>query len=212
MAVKNFKKNKYKIIKDAVPKDIATFVYNYFLLKRQVLTTFQSNKYISPFTQDWGTFEDPQAPNSYSHYSDVATETLLLFAQSFIEKETGLNLLPNYSYARIYKDGDVLERHKDRFSCEVSCTLHLGGDTSWPIYLEPSGKRDKKGTAVIQKPGDILIYMGGEMEHWREAYTGKDYCQAFLHYNNANTPQSADNIYDSRPHLGLPANFKKAGR
>ena len=55
----------------------------------------------------------------------------------------------------------------------------------------------------------MLIYRGGDMEHWREAYTGKDYCQAFLHYNNAKTPKGADNIYDGRPHLGLPKNFRQ---
>ena len=35
----NFKKNKYCVIKEAVPKEIATFVYNYFLMKRQVART-----------------------------------------------------------------------------------------------------------------------------------------------------------------------------
>ena len=29
----SFQKNKYCVIKEAVPKDIATFVYNYFYLK-----------------------------------------------------------------------------------------------------------------------------------------------------------------------------------
>ena len=35
----SFKKNKYVVIKEAVPKDIANFVYNYFLMKRQVART-----------------------------------------------------------------------------------------------------------------------------------------------------------------------------
>ena len=37
-----------------------------------------------------------------------------------------------------------LKRHKDRFSCEISTTMNLGGDP-WPIYLEPSGEVGKKG-------------------------------------------------------------------
>ena len=37
------------------------------------------------------------------------------------------------------KPGDVLHRHKDRFSCEISTTLNLGGDP-WPIHLEPKKK------------------------------------------------------------------------
>ena len=58
-----------------------------------------------------------------------------------MEKHTGLKLSETYSYARIYKKGDVLHRHKDRYSCEIS-TLNLGGD-DWPIYLDPTGKKDK---------------------------------------------------------------------
>ena len=50
--------------------------------------------------------------------------------------ETGLKLNTNYSYARIYRKGDVLHRHKDRFSCEIPTTMHLGGGC-WPIHLEP---------------------------------------------------------------------------
>ena len=49
-------------------------------------------------------------------------------------KETGLQLIETYAYARIYKKGDILHRHKDRFSCEISTTMNLGGD-DWPIYI-----------------------------------------------------------------------------
>ena len=52
-------------------------------------------------------------------------ETLLLSVQPKMEKLTGLKLNPTYSYARIYKKGDVLNRHKDRFSCEISTTMNL---------------------------------------------------------------------------------------
>jgi hypothetical protein len=35
-------------------------------------------------------------------------------------------MLPTYSYARIYANGDELKKHRDRPACEVSVTLHLG--------------------------------------------------------------------------------------
>ena len=54
----SFKKNKYCVIKEAVPKEIATFVYNYFLLKRQVARTLFDQRYISRFTEEWGTWAD----------------------------------------------------------------------------------------------------------------------------------------------------------
>jgi hypothetical protein len=203
----NFKKNKYTIIKKSISKDLALFVYNYFLIKRQVAKTLFDKRYISPFETMFGIWTDSQVPGTYSHYADIVMETLLLKLQPVMEKITGLKLNPNYSYARIYKKGDVLHRHKDRFSCEISTTLNLGGD-SWPIYLEPSGKEGLKGIKVDLKPGDMLVYKGNELEHWREPFNGNDCAQVFLHYNNNATPGSLENIYDKRIHLGLPADIK----
>ena len=125
-----------------------------------------------------------------------------------MEKTTGLNLQPAYTYARIYKKGDVLKRHKDRFSCEISTTMNLGGD-KWDIYLEPSGKEGMKGVKVSLNPGDMLVYRGCELEHWRNKFKGKECCQVFLHYNNKKTPGSEFNLFDKRPHLGLPSWFKR---
>jgi len=203
----NFKNKKFLIIKNAISKDLATFVYNYFLMKRQVARTLFDKRYISPFESMFGVWSDLQVPNTYSHYADIAMETLLLKLQPIIEKETGLKLNPNYSYARIYKKGDVLHRHKDRFSCEISTTLHLGGDC-WPIFLEPSGKEGLKGIKVNLKSGDMLIYKGNELEHWREEFNGENCAQVFLHYNNLKTKGSKENIFDKRIHLGLPSNLK----
>ena len=103
---------------------------------------------------------------------------------------------------------DELKRHKDRFSCEISTTMNLGGD-SWPIYLEPSGKKNMNGIKVDLKPGDMLVYRGCDLEHWREPFKGDECVQVFLHYNNSKTPGAEENIFDKRPHLGLPSWFKK---
>ena len=199
----SFKKNKYIIIKNAISKEIAKFVFDYFILKRQVAATLFETKSISPFSNSWGVWNDSQVLNTYSHYADIAMETLLIKVMPIMEKITKLKLIPNYSYARIYKKGDILKRHKDRFSCEISTTLNIGGD-SWPIYLEPSGKEGLKGVKVNLNPGDMLVYRGNELEHWREEFKGKNCVQVFLHYNDINTKGAKENIYDKRKHLGLP--------
>ena len=80
--------------------------------------------------------------------------------------------------ARIYKKGDILARHKDRFSCEISTTLNLGGDP-WPIFVDPTGKNGQAGIKVELDPGDMLIYSGCDLEHWREEFKGKDCGQVF---------------------------------
>jgi len=205
-----FKKNKYVVIKKAIDKDFAIFLANYLAMKKQVLDTCYYTRYISPFETILGSYEKnyEQVPNTYSCYSDIVMETLLLKCQPIMEKTTNLKLYPSYTYARIYKKGDELKRHKDRFSCEISTTLNLGGN-DWPIYIEPSGKTGKKGIKVNLKPGDMLIYKGNELEHWRERFKGEECVQVFLHYNNCKTKGAKENMFDTRPHLGLPAWFKK---
>ena len=205
-----FKKNKYTVIKQAISKDLAAFVANYFSMQKQVYDTCLKERYISPFEDMLGRYEgnNQQVPNTYSHYSNIAMETLMLKCQPQMEKTTGLKLYPAYTYARIYKKGDILKRHKDRFSCEISTTMNLGGD-DWPIYLEPSGERGKKGVRVDLKQGDMLVYSGCELEHWREKFKGNECVQVFLHYNNAKTKGAKQNMFDKRPHIGLPSWFKK---
>ena len=197
----SFKKNKYVIIKQAIDKDLALFLYNYFLMQKQVYDTCMQHRYFSPYENIIGDYQDPQIPHTYSQYSNIAMETLMLKCQPIMEKSTGLKLQPSYTYARIYKKGDELKRHKDRFSCEISTTMNLGGD-SWTIYLEPN-------IAINLKQGDMLVYKGTDLEHWRKPFKGKDCVQVFLHYNNIKTLGSKDNMFDKRPHLGLPSWFKK---
>ena len=217
-----FKKKKYTIIRQAISKDLAGFVANYFLMQKQVYDTCKVSRYLSPFETIIGYYEgeNEQIPNTYSQYANIAMETLLLKCQPGMEKATGLKLYPAYTYARIYKKGDELKRHKDRFSCEISTTMNLGGD-DWPIYLSPNenvgapdGKKitttsQAKGIKVDLKPGDMLVYSGCELEHWREKFKGKECVQVFLHYNNRKTPGAKDNMFDKRPHLGLPSWFKR---
>ena len=217
-----FKKKKYTIIRQAISKDLAAFVANYFSLQKQVYDTCRAQRYISPFENIIGHYENDneQIPNTYSQYANIAMETLLLKCQPAMEKATELKLYPAYTYARIYKKGDVLKRHKDRFSCEISTTMNLGGD-DWPLYLEPDSSKggtkegvgyvseNTKGVQVDLKPGDMMVYRGMELEHWREKFKGKECIQVFLHYNNRKTPGAKDNMFDKRPHLGLPSWFKR---
>ena len=203
----SFKKNKYSVLKKAVSKEIADFAYSYFLNKRKVAKFLFDQKFISPYTEYWGRWNDPQAPNTYAHYGDIVMETLLQKVKPVMEKHTGMKLSETYSYARFYKKGDVLARHKDRYSCEISTTLNLGGDP-WPIYLDPTGKRGQAGIKIDLGPGDMLIYSGCDLEHWREEFEGKDCGQVFLHYNRKGSKIAKENEFDKRPFLGLPEWYK----
>ena len=207
--------NKYQVIKKAVSYELANFIFNYFLLKRDAVKWMYENN-ITYDNGMFGTWTDQQVPNTYSHYADMVMETLLIKMLPVMAKETGLDLVPTYSYARIYKNGDILRRHKDRPSCEISTTLNLGGDP-WPIFIDGTGAdtvideykgiikpNAPAGTKVLLEVGDMLVYSGCELEHWREPFQGQVCGQVFLHYNHRNGPFAEKNKFDKRPLLGIP--------
>jgi hypothetical protein len=204
----SFQKNKYFVLKNVLNPQTAQIAFEYLKSKRDVLIHFRTTNYISKYDEDLGTFTDIQAPNTYSIYGDILMDTILQGLKPLMEEKCETKLFETYSYARLYKKGDELVRHKDRFSCEISTTLNLGGDV-WPIFLEPSGELNKTGVKVDLEPGDMLIYRGCELEHWREPFSGNICGQVFLHYNSVSTENAKNNIYDTRPLLGLPAYFKR---
>ena len=203
----SFKKTKYKIIKEAIPKELAKFIYTYLKKKRKVARFLSDRKFVV-HGGEWGGWTDPQVLNTYSVYADTVMETLLEVLKVKMEKETGYKLNETYSYARIYKKGDVLHRHTDRNACEVSATLHLGGDP-WPLYLDPTGKRGQAGIPVDLATGEMLLYSGCNLEHWREEFRGKDCAQVFLHYNDAKKKDAKETKFDRRPFVGVPAYFRQ---
>ena len=210
---------KYQVIKNAVSYELANFIFNYFLLKRDAVDFMYKHNIIYDNSM-FGTWTDQQVPNTYSHYSDMVMETLLMKVLPRMQKETGLQLVPTYSYARLYKKGDILKRHKDRPSCEISTTINLGG-APWPIFIDDTGSDNvvdeyknihkpdaPKGTKVLLEVGDMLVYSGCELEHWREPFEGNICGQVFLHYNHVNGPFANKNMFDGRPKLGLPSFVK----
>jgi len=211
--------NKYQVIKGAINYELANFIFNCFLLKRDAVEFMYTNN-IHANSPILGTWEDPQIPNTYSCYGDFVMDTLLVKVLPIMKKETGLDLIPTYSYARTYKKGDALHRHKDRPSCEISTTINLGGEP-WPIFIDGTGADNvinerknlvkpgaPEGTKVLLEVGDMLVYSGCELEHWREPFDGNICGQVFLHYNHVNGPFAEKNKFDGRPMLGLPSGIK----
>jgi len=147
-------------------------------------------------------FGDPQVANSFAYYGSLASESVLVLIQPLIELAVGKRLHPTYSYMRIYyKDAD-LKRHTDRPSCEYSATLCIKCDPTnpWPIKLIDANNRE---VSAALGEGDLLIYKGDELVHWREPCQYDKHIQFFLHYVDADGPH-ADHKYDTRPMLGLP--------
>ena len=210
-----FKTKKYQVIRNALDPRLANFIFNYMMLQRDAVDWMMKNNKLNAYNPFIGRRDDQQVPGAYSKYADWVMETLLVYMIPIMKAKTGLELIPTYSYTRVYEKGNILRRHKDRPSCEISTTLHLGGD-EWPIFLDPSGQTfvideykqihkpgAPKGVKVNLKIGDMLIYSGCELEHWREPFEGNICSQVFLHYNHAKGPYAKTNLFDKRPMLGV---------
>ena len=186
--VEKFLEKKYVLLKNVLGLEVINLISRYALLDEKNDLTLEEG-------------DSPQIHNSHSQYADGLMESLLLEMLPRMEETTGLKLYPTYSYYRVYRPGAILEKHKDRPSCEISTTItfnfdYQGSDYKYPIFVE--------GAECNMKPGDLVVYRGCEVEHWREEFKapeGSYHVQVFLHYVDANGPY-AEFKFDRRPFIG----------
>ena len=122
---------------------------------------------------------DDQAPNSHSMYDFMPFVRLMVEKVPEVSELLGEKVLPTYTYARVYKEGSELLRHRDRPACEISLTLNLSKGKDWPIYFQ---RPDGSETSTELEPGDAVMYLGCQADHWREIFKGQECVQLFLHY------------------------------
>jgi hypothetical protein len=168
-------------IKNVVSKDVAVFLTQAMM---------RASYY------EMGKIDDDQVPGAlacvdHEYMFETLQESIWHSLENVIEEE----LIPTYSYARIYTNGNVLERHTDRPSCEISVTVQLARTHhyAWPIYM--GGQRFDLAEC------DGVIYKGCEIEHWRDACAGPDgYMsgQVFMHFVRKNGPHAQSCIGDGR--------------
>jgi hypothetical protein len=132
-----------------------------------------------------------QDPRSNTGLFGKAYQDAIPFLELLCEKTNEVSkiigdvVLPTYAYCIVYEANSKLIRHKDRGACEVSLTLHLGGDVKWPIFVQ---KPDGAEVSVDLNPGDAMLYLGCVADHWRENFSGSSYGQVFLHYVRSRGP------------------------
>jgi len=183
--IKKFKENKFIVVRLAVSAEFTDLITQYALFDE-----------IQDFRPDID-----HVIGAHSKYADPLMEAMLLILQHKVEETTGLKLLPTYSYFRVYRPGDELTSHQDRPACEISTTVcfnfwYNDPSYSWPIFMD--------GTPIDLQPGDMAIYRGIDVEHWREKFTAPDdawQVQGFFHYVDANGPHT-EWKYDKRDNIG----------
>lgn len=194
----SFNENGYEVVRNVISDQLLRHLKTEFQLIRdnEFLISNEKNKYA---------FGDFQSPNSYAKYSLHCFEALAINLNGLMNEIVNLHLYPTYTYARIYYKGAVLDPHVDRPSCEYSTTICIDSTNIWNFYIE-----DRNGKENILKlnPGDMCVYSGCELKHWRKPYKGEMQMQCFLHYINSNGPY-ADYKYDKRFMMGIRKEEKK---
>jgi hypothetical protein len=178
-----FEKNGYVVLTEALNKEQCA------VLTKHMFELYEQGKLV----------KDDQCPLSDAVYGDPIFDKLLQDFAKPIGDSVGRTLLPTYTYARIYRSGEILKKHKDRPSCEISATLTLGYDAKpiWPIFFN-----EEKEIPVSLDAGELAVYKGCDILHWRTAFKGKWHVQVFLHYVDANGPYK-NYVMDGRPAFGI---------
>ena len=197
----NFATDLYEVVRGAVPPEqLQHMDIEFELIKKlQYMQGGQSE-------ENKSMFGDSQVTNSFAYYSALCFEALSLQLQPLMEQITGKKLYPTYTYARIYYNGATMAIHKDRPSCQFSSTVNISIDEDpWEIWFETLNGEHK---AVKLWPGDLIVYKGDTLNHWRDAYQGQRQTQAFLNYVDKNG-NYRDYKWDHRPYLGTASNSRK---
>ena len=174
---------KYKKIKNFLSKEQVSLLSHYCKMRHIInLTNFD--------------FSSASSLGDSYFYGDAAMEALMMDKKKSLEQEVGLELLPTYSFWKMYTNGGDLTKHRDRPSCEVSVTVMIGSSGEpWPIYMD-----DKP---VTMEPGDAVTYLGCDIVHERKPFTGDWHAQSFLHYVDKNGPNT-ENVLDGRQFFCMP--------
>ena len=111
-------------------------------------------------------------------------DNYLKFISEPLGNKIGITWKPQHTYCRIYYNGGMLGKHKDRPGLDytLSITLFSTLNKPWPLYAI-----DKKGNEIIAdtKVGDGLLILGTNMEHWREPLvceSNECIIQLFMHW------------------------------
>jgi|TARA_R100001510_G_C7634404_1_gene192802 hypothetical protein len=175
---------RYKLIKNFFTKEELKIGTHYFNLMHK-----RNDTNFDPMLH-----QSNNGDSAWNH--DCLTDAFLIQKKKLMEKETGLKLFPTYAFTRYYTFNSELLKHKDRPSCEISVSAMWDSDgTKWPLYIN--------GKGIEMEPGNAVIYLGREDEHWRETFEGDYQLQTFFHYVDKKGPYT-EHAYDviAKPQRG----------
>lgn len=200
-----FIQNRYVVLRDFIPKDIITFALDSWKVIEHNKAAF--DVFFRHETEI--TFNSPKSSLNKSHGEAGSPMGIALnrYLKDRLKTVLDLNLGETYAYCRKYERGAYLKAHRDRPSCEISITTCLDYQTDdkkpWKIWLDNSKNwvdndepektfqetqaipnRKRESVCVELEVGDVLLYQGPNVIHWRDFLVGEYSYHVFAHFYN----------------------------
>ena len=214
-----FLRDRYVVLRNVIPKEIITFALDTW-------KTIEAFKPAQDIIFDEEKEPIPESPKSSHHTSRGGHTTPMGVAMhrwlhKELQKRIDMGLHQTYSYTRKYERGAYLRAHTDRPACEVSATLCLGYQSDdgkpWKIWLDNTKnwvdigtdfnatqgipiRRRKNAICVDLEVGDLLLYQGPNVVHWRDTFIGDYSYHMFLHYTAGASKLEQCGNYNINPH------------
>lgn len=224
-----FMKDRYIVLRKFIDKDIVDMIKTMW---KSVEIHPNSGDLMGREQRDI-TYKNPESSigKSKGGYCTPWGNALHEWVHNKLDSHFDMDLGMTYSYSRKYERGAYLGSHVDRPSCEVSATLCIDyvtdDQTPWPIwlrndnYFSSTAEKIKNETQdfsqreryknnckkILLEPGDMLMYQGPNIPHWRDYLLGDHSYHIFLHwYNRQSNMSRINNFFHSKHNkLGLPA-------
>lgn len=207
----------YILVKEAISKEDAQTLYDYQKTRYKAVKSMYETKEVNEHVVQ-GSFDPAWLSPVFNWlYGDPHFDLLMMNQFETVKKQTGEDLMPMVSLARLYKKDDDLKKHHDRmWDRKITATIHLGSEgflgqtedgseipNTWPFFCQLDGGETCQANLAA---GDMLIYLG-ECDHWRETCEHDYYGQVMLHYTQRGSVTGEGKpveIFDGRTHFGVP--------
>jgi hypothetical protein len=131
-------------------------------------------------------FDEANGYQSSVDTTHTVTEALLSLLKSKVEDVINEPLIPTYSFANVYRNGENVHKSTGKLSCEITLSLQLQtynvlNTDGWSIILD--------GLTYHMNDGDGILYEGAKCSHERQQlHSGSNgfHIQTYLHYVRAN--------------------------
>jgi hypothetical protein len=178
--------------------------YRYVILK-SILHPFQlaaiRRYYRRMVAEGYFSFGDEEWPLRYFAGNDLIGRFYHEQMTSLISNVIGESVYPTFTFFASYRPGAILPPHRDREECEFSISLLLdfipepADECPWPIFVE-SPKHSNQSIPVHLGIGDLLLYRGRELRHYRNAFQEGEASTTWLFFYEPTANQTEINPSD----------------